>query len=53
MSDQESNQLPELQTPDAKVNGILNGLHKNYMLVRNTHIKTWHGFLILGFTSHL
>src|SRR3989344_1385295 len=48
MPDLEPNQSKEPQSPDTKVNGVLNGLHKNYMLVGNPHIKTWHGLLVLG-----
>src|SRR3989338_3850404 len=48
MPDSQPNQPSDPKTPDAKVNGVLNGLHKNYMLVGNTHIKTWQGLLILG-----
>src|SRR3989344_2095437 len=39
---------PEQKSPDAKVKGVLNGLQKNYILVGNPHIKTWHGLLVLG-----
>src|SRR3989344_9359380 len=48
MSEPQPENQGEPKSSDAKVSGVLNGLHKNYMIVGNTHIKTWQGLLVLG-----
>src|SRR3989344_5180479 len=53
MSEPQPENPPKQKSPDAKVNGVLNGLRQNYMLVGNIYIKTWHGFLVLGLVAGL